>query len=185
MRLITLWLLLAINYSVHAEVYKCSTPSKQIIYQSTPCSAHTADKNIVDIPKLDERQQQEAQDRLKATETERQALDKAAQEKRDAAAAKWQAEAPQREAAAARQEAAAARREAAEAKQQAPYQVLIPYPSYNYNYRPNYGQRPSYPPYSPNFSPRSPYTPSFSPYPSFAPHPAPYIPPYMPFPTTR
>jgi Skp family chaperone for outer membrane proteins len=185
MRLITLLLLLVISYSSHAEVYKCSTPSKQIIYQSTPCSPNTADQNIVDIPKLDERQQQEAENRLKATEAERQALDKAAQDKRDAAAAKWQAEAPQREAAAARQEAAAARREAA---QQAPYQMIIPYPSYPYNYNYNYGQKPSYHPYSPNspsFSPSSPYTPSFSPYPSFAPHPSPYIPPYMPFPTTR
>lgn len=177
MRLITL-LFLFTSCSADAEIYKCSTPSKQIIYQPTPCSTNTADKNIVNIPKLDERQQQEAQDRLKATETERQALDKAAQ---DAAAAKWQAEAPQREAAAARKEAAAARREA----QQAPYQVLIPYPSYLYNYNHNYGQRPTYHPNNPSFSPNPSYNPSFSPYPSFAPHPAPYIPPYMPFPTTR
>ncbi len=178
MRLITLLLLLAINYSVNAEVYKCGTSSKQIVYQSIPCSANTADQNIVDIPKLDEHQKEEALNRLKATEDERQALDKVAQEKRDAAAAQWKADAPQREAEAARREAAAARQQVP-----MPYPSYPSYPMYPYNY--NYGQRPSYHPDRPSFSPSSPYAPSFTPYPSFAPHPAPYIPPYMPFPTTR
>lgn len=172
MHIIILLLLFVITGSAYAEVYKCNTPSKQIVYQSTPCSPSTENQNIVNIQKLDARQLEEAQNRLKATEAERQALDKAAQDKREAAARQWQAEAPQREAAAARQEAAAARREAEEAKRQAatPYPVFIPYPNYGYpSYGHHYGQTP-------------PFNPSFSPNPNFSTFPSPYPRPYMPAP---
>ncbi len=180
MYILTLLLLLVNTGSALAEeteVYKCSTPSKNIVYQPMPCSPSTENQNIIKIQKLDARQLEEAQNRLKATEAEQQALDKAAQEKREAAARQWQEEAPQREAAAARQEAAAARREAAEAKQQAatPYPVFIPYPSYGYpSYGHHYGQTPLF---NPSFSP-NPTIPK----PSFSPYPSPYPRPYMPAP---
>ena len=183
MRTMMLLLLLAMTGVAHAEVYKCYTASKQVIYQPTPCSTGTDNKNIVNIEKLNPRQLEEAQNRLKATEAERQAMDKAAQAKREAAAAQWQADAPKREAAAARREAEIAKREAAAARRQAetmnnPYPVFIPYPSYNYHY-------PQHPVVNPYFPARPP-NPNFSPYqipdPGFAPRTSPYPAPYMPAP---
>lgn len=138
----SLLVLLSINYSAHADVYKCYQPSKQIVYQPMPCSSDTVNQNKVEIEKLTPQQLEDLQKRLKVTETERQVE----QARQAEAAARWQAEAPQREAAAARREAEAARREAAEAKQQAanatPYPVYIPYSNYGYNY----GQQPIYNP---------------------------------------
>jgi len=194
MRIITLLLLLAITGVARAEVYKCATPTKQIIYQPTPCTSGTENKNIVDIEKLNPQQLEDAKNRLKATEAERQALDKAEKERREAAAAQWQADAPQREAAAARQAAEAAQREAAAARQQAesmnnPYPVYIPYPNYNYPYRQdNHHHHQPFNPYTPtrplnpSFAPYPEPNPSFSPYPS-SPYPAPYMPSSPAFPT--
>ncbi len=191
MHIIILLLLLGMSHSAHAEVYKCRAPSKPTVYQSTPCSPDSADKNIVDIPKLDTHQIQEAEERLKATEAERQALDKAEQARQEAAAAKWQAEAPQRAAAAAMQEAAAARQDAAAARQEAannPYPIFIPYPypypNYNsYNPNPVYTHRGA--PYIPtpnlNFSPYG-LLPNPATNPSFSPYSTPYPPTYMPAP---
>jgi hypothetical protein len=177
MRIITLLLLLVIADFAYAEVYKCHTVSKQTVYQSTPCSPDSADKNIVNIPKLDTHQLEEAEIRLKATETERQALDKVEQERQEAATAKWQAEAPQRAAAAARQEE--------EARQQTiirsnPYPVFIPYPNYNYGYPYNQNSvtNRKFSPYNPSYDllPNPAINPSFSPYST------PYPPTYMPSP---
>jgi hypothetical protein len=174
MRPIIFILLLAITGVAHAEIYKCYSPEKQAIYQSTPCSVGSENKNVVAIDKLTPRQIEEAENRLKATVAERAAIDKAAQEKRDAATAQWNAEAPQREAAAARQEAAAARQEAAEAKRQMEmrnngYPSYMPY-SNGYHHPRNPVITPYVPPIKPNYSPNfSPYNipipnPNFSPY---------------------
>jgi hypothetical protein len=180
MRIIILLLLFAITGSAYAEVYKCHTPQKQIVYQATPCSPDTADQNIVNIPKLDTHQIEEAEKNLKATEEERQALDKAEQARQEAATAKWQAEAPQREAAAARQEAAAARQEAATRSN--PYPIFIPYPNYNYNpQNSTFNRRVA--PYNP--TPNSVFSPLFpnpSVNPSFSPFSTPYPPTYIPSP---
>jgi hypothetical protein len=188
MHIITVLLLLVMTSPASAEVYKCHPSAKQTLYQATPCSPDTANQNIVNIPKLDAHQLEEAEKNLKATEAERQALDKAEQERQEAATAKWQAEAPQRAAAAARQEA--------EAKQQAamrsnPYPMFIHYPNYGYRHNQNTVPHRNTSPYNPapNFS--------FSPYgllpnpainPSFSPYSTPYPPTYMPspvFPTHR
>ena len=181
MRPITFIILLAITGVAHAEIYKCYTPEKQAIYQSTPCSVGTENKNVVAIEKLTPRQLEEAENRLKATEAERAALDKAEQEKREAAAAQWNAEAPQREAAAARREAAIARQEAAEAKQQVEMRNNS-YPSYmpysNYGYHHNYPRNPVITPYVPPVKPN--YAPNFSPY--NIPIPNPNFSPYTPQP---
>jgi hypothetical protein len=168
MRIMASLLLLVITGSAYAEVYKCQSATKQLVYQSTPCSADTENQGTVKIEKLDARQLEEAEKRLKATEAERQALDKAEQARREAAAAQWKADAPQREAAAARKAAEAA------AKQQinTPYPVYIPYPAYN-NWQ--YNQMPAY---NPNYSPYPSTNPDFSPYPR-----SPYPPPYMTLPS--
>jgi Skp family chaperone for outer membrane proteins len=194
-----LLLLLGFNYAAHADVYKCYTPSKQVVYQPMPCSSDTANENKVAIEKLTPQQQEDLQKRLKATEAERQAE----QARQAEAAARWQAEAPQREAAAAMREAEAARREAAEAKQQAatavPYPVYIPYSNYGYNYgygqqpnyNSNYGQSSSYnnpshryniglEPVNPNGVALEPIqTPNRQFNPMFSPQPMPYSPPQM------
>ena len=86
MRVLTLLLLMLITNSASAEVYKCQLTAKKIQYQSVPCSANSADKDIVKIEQLTPQQKQEAENRLKATEAERQALDKAAQEQNAARA---------------------------------------------------------------------------------------------------
>jgi hypothetical protein len=182
MRIITLLLLLAITGIARAEVYKCATPTKQIIYQPTPCASGTENKNIVVIEKLNPQQLEDAQNRLKATEAERQALDKAEQERREADEARQAVEAEKREAAAARQQAETMNN---------PYPVYIPYPNYNYrypSYNYNYPQRPVVNPYlptrplNPSFVPYPEPNPSFSPYPS-SPYPAPYMPWSPAFPT--
>lgn len=187
MRIITVLLLLVITNLAHAEVYKCHAPSKQITYQSTPCSPDTADQNIVNIPKLDAHQLEEAENRLKATEAERQALDKAEQDRQEAVAAQWRAEAPLREAAAARQEAAAARQEAEAARQAAGYRypIFISNPNYGYHNGQNrsFSQRFSV---SPAFDPM--FSPSPTPNPLFSPNATHYPPPYIPspvFPSNR
>jgi len=84
MHTITLLLLLVITGSVSAEqlytdVYKCQSSSKQISYQAGACSSATVNQKIVEIKKLDARQLEEAENKLKATEAERLALDKADQ----------------------------------------------------------------------------------------------------------
>jgi hypothetical protein len=174
--------LLAITGVAHAEVYKCRLTEKEIVYQSEPCSIGTENKNIVPIEKLTPLQLEDAENHLKATEAERAALDKAAQEKRDAATAQWNAEAPQREAAAARQAAVVAQQEAAEAKQQVErmnrsYPVYIPYSNYGYHYSPKSVVIPYSVPVKPN------YSPNFSPF--TIPIPNPNYSPYTATPTTR
>lgn len=192
MRIILL-LWFAITGVAHAEVYKCASPTKQIIYQPTPCSIGTENKNIVPIEKLSPRQLEDAQNRLKATEAERQALDQAEQARQDAAAAQWQAEAPQREAAAARQAAQAAQQEAAAARQQVEsmnnsYPYYTPYPNYRdyhggYHHRDRY---PQYPTVNPYFSPKPLYPNSpqqfIVPNPNYKLYPSPYTAPYAPVP---
>jgi hypothetical protein len=170
MRIITLLLLLVMTGLANAEVYKCITPSKQTVYQSTPCTPNSADKNIVNIPKLDAHQIEEAEQRLKATEAERQALDKAEQTRQAAETARWQAEAPQRAAAAAQLEAAAARESAEYARQQATirtnsYPVFIPYPSSSYGYNNGYSHRQNTTTYRSTGPYIQPNDPMFSPYP--------------------
>lgn len=142
MRIITLLLLLGSSYSAYADVYKCYTPSKQVTYQPTPCSAGTADQNKVDIETLTPQQIEEAKNRQLAIEAERKALDKNNQARQEAIDAQWQTELLKREVESAKREAEAARLEAAEAKQQAtmPYSVITPYPVYNYNYGWDYNQ---------------------------------------------
>lgn len=182
MRLVTLLLLSVIINSAYAEVYKCQAANKKMMYQSMPCSANTVNQGIVEIEKQNAQQQEEAKNRLKATEEERQALDKAAQTQRETSELQQQTEAARREAAAARQEAAAARRAAEQAQQQgqgtttiiSPYPIM-PYPNYGGyrpNYNPHYNQNPAY---TPNRSPH-PSGPNFSPYQTLPP-------PYMPVPT--
>lgn len=153
MRIMTLLLLFVIATSVHAEVYKCYTPSKKVSYQPTPCSAGSGNQNVIEIQKQSPQQIEEAQRQLNAVETERMQRDAAAKLQREAAAEKWNADATQRDAAAARQEAAAARREAEAARQdaqaarqQAENPVMITYPRYNdYDnpYRHNYRNNPN------------------------------------------
>jgi hypothetical protein len=83
MRTIILLLLLVITDSVYAQlytdVYKCQSSSKQIVYQAGACASNAVNQKIVEIKKLDARQLEEAENKLKATEAERQALDKADQ----------------------------------------------------------------------------------------------------------
>jgi hypothetical protein len=168
MRVLTLLLLMLITNSATAEVYKCQLTAKKIQYQSVPCSANSADKDIVKIEQLTPQQKLEAENRLKATEAERQALDKAAQDQQKAAAAKQEAEA---------------------ARQQTttiinPYPVYVPYPGYsnpgygsgyNSGYNRRYTQNPIY---NPGISPAR----SFSPNPAFSPNPNPNFSPtpFMP-----
>jgi len=149
MRIMTLLLLFVIATSVHAEVYKCYTPSKKISYQPTPCSADSGNQNVIEIQKQSPQQIEEAQRQLNAVEAERMQRDEAAKLQREEAAEKWKADATQRDAAAARQEAAAARREAeaarqdaTAARQQAENPVMITYPRYNnYDDRYKHGYR--------------------------------------------
>ncbi len=175
MRVLTLLLLMFITNSATAEVYKCQLTAKKIQYQSEPCSANSADKDIVKIEQLTPQQKQEAENRLKATEAERQALDKAAQDQQKAAAAKQEAEAAKRQAEAASQQTTTIIN---------PYPVYIPYPiysnpgyssGYNSGYNRRYTQNPVY---NPGNSPAR----SFSPNPAFSPNPNPNFSPtpFMP-----
>ncbi len=170
MRVLTLLLLMLITNSASAEVYKCQLTAKKIQYQSVPCSANSADKDIVKIEQLTPQQKQEAENRLKATEAERQALDKAAQEQ-NAARAKLAAETAQRQAEAARQQTTTIIN---------PYPVYVPYPiysnpGYGSGYNRRYTQNPNY---NPGISPAR----SFSPNPAFSPNPNPNFSPtpFMP-----
>jgi parvulin-like peptidyl-prolyl isomerase len=191
-----LLLLLIIANSVHAEVYKCQLSAKNIVYQSVPCSGGSTNKNIVNIEELTPQQKEEAEKRLKATQEERQALDKTAQEQQEKAAAQRREEATQREITATRQAAEAASQAAATAARQQttipynPYPTIIspPYSGYGYGYMPNYQHHyPQHPNYQPNVpSYNTTPNPSFSPYPSFSPQPYPSFSPYpnvVPYPT--
>jgi hypothetical protein len=77
---------LAVASLAHADVYKCQLTGKQVTYQDAPCSPDTADKNIVKIETQTPEQKEAALNKLKATETERQAMDKADKEQQEAAA---------------------------------------------------------------------------------------------------
>jgi flagellar biosynthesis GTPase FlhF len=139
MRIMTLLLLFVSATSVHAEVYKCYTPSKKVSYQPTPCTGGAENQNIIEIEKQSPQQIEEAQRQLNAVETERMQRDKELQSQWEKASEQQKLDAVQREAAAARQEAAAARREAEAARQQAETPVIITYPRYN-----NVGNYPHY-----------------------------------------
>jgi len=189
-----LGLLLIMTSSAHAEVYKCQLSAKNIVYQSIPCSGDSTNKNIVDIAKPTPEQVQEAQERLKATEAERQALDKAAQEQQEKVATQRREEAIQREITATRQAAEAASQAAAAAARQQtaipynPYPTVISPPYSGYGYVPNYPyHHPQHPIYQQNIpSYNTTPNPSFSPYPSFSPQPYPSFSPYpnaAPYPT--
>lgn len=164
--------LLLIN-SVYADVYKCESANKKIKYQSDPCSTNSVNQGVVKIEKLDERQQEEAQNRLKVLAEERQTLDQAAQKQQET-------DAIRREAAAARQDAAAARREAEIARQQSqstavinPYPVILPYPGYDQGYSQGY-----YPNHHHQHNQGPVYTPGLSANPMFSPNPNPGWAPY-------
>jgi hypothetical protein len=180
MRIFILFLLL-ITDSAYAEVYKCQSANKKIQYQSEPCATNTINHGIVKIEKQDERQQEEAQNRLKALEKEQQTLDEAAKKQRETN----NLEAIRREAAAARQEAAAAKREAEAARQQAtyPYPLVVPYPGYGIgNYYPNNNLGHNHHHQGPVYTPGLSGNPMFSPNPnpSFSPSPFSPFPPPMP-----
>ena len=126
MRHIVLLCLLLTTDLVHANVYKCQLPSKQTTYQDVPCSPDTADKNIVNIETQTPEQKEAALNKLKATEAERQAMDKTDREQQQEAAAK-----------------------AAGQQEYYPYRgnpSYARYPSYTpHYYNPNYGYRNPYP----------------------------------------
>jgi hypothetical protein len=86
MRHIVLLCLLVTTSLAHANVYKCQLSSKQTTYQDVPCSPDTADKNIVNIETQTPEQKEAALNKLKATEAERQAMDKTDREQQEAAA---------------------------------------------------------------------------------------------------
>lgn len=131
MRIMIMLFLFVSATSVHAEVYKCYTPSKKISYQPTPCSAGSENQNVIEIEKQSPQQIEEAQRQLNAIEMERMQRDKAAQLQHNEEVEQRKLDAVQREAASARQEAAAARRDAEAARQQAEIPVIITYPGYN------------------------------------------------------
>lgn len=83
MRIITLLLLFVATDSfssqTYTDVYKCQSSSKQITYQKESCLPSTANQKIIEIKKLDARQLEEAENKLKTMEAERQRLDKAEQ----------------------------------------------------------------------------------------------------------
>lgn len=79
---ITLLLLLITTDSFssqqYTDVYKCQLSSKQIIYQKEACLPN-ANQKMIEIKKLDARQLEEAENKLKTMEAERESLDKAEQ----------------------------------------------------------------------------------------------------------
>jgi flagellar biosynthesis GTPase FlhF len=139
MHIMTLLLLLVVTTSVHAEVYKCYTPSKKVSYQPTPCTGGSEKQNVIEIEKQSPQQIEDAQRQLNAVEAERMQRDEAAQLQHDKELEQRKLDAVQREATAARQEAIAARQEAEAARQQAQTPVFITYPRYN-----NVGNYPHY-----------------------------------------